>query len=152
MTIKTEPIDEEWYRRLQDSGFTSDTIFDEGQHEDLKELLLAVGGGACVLRWKDPDKEKIMTRGRLVVPTVVKMLKGDHNHCHSNSARFWRENRENVRLMTGYALANDGAWRQHTWCVDDSDVVYESTERAAAYFGFELDTAEASLFHEQNAC
>ena len=53
------------------------------------------------------------------------------------------------RLVTGYALSDDGLWRQHSWVMDDQ-VIYETTVKRTQYYGFVLDPAEAVRFWVTN--
>jgi hypothetical protein len=48
-------------------------------------------------------------------------------------------------VATGYALAEDGLWREHSWIVDGTGVV-ETTGVWLAYHGHVLDDAEARRF------
>jgi hypothetical protein len=135
--------------RLREQGFTSDAIYDEGQHEDLKKLLLNIGGGACVVPRVEPDKEKIMTRGELRMGGAADLREGLHNQCHQNAAYNYQQ--DGHPIVTGYALSDDGAWRQHTWNIDKSTgKVIETTEERTAYFGFVLEKDEASQFVDEN--
>ena len=55
--------------------------------------------------------------------------------------------------MTGYALSDDGMWRQHSWCICDAgeeyiedSIIIETTEKRLAYFGFIMDEEESEEF------
>lgn len=151
--IETIPIDKKWKSDLKKRGFTSDSIYDEGQHEDLKTLLLFHGGEAVVLPKIEEDKEAIMSRFMLIAdnehetfPRTLK--KGATCHCHQNSADNYCK--YGFGIMTGYALSADGVWRQHTWNVADGGTVVETTEPRVAYLGFLLTTAECLQFCEDN--
>lgn len=79
----------------------------------------------------------------------VKRLPGEPNGCHSNAAGLWSSDLRRYKLVTGYALANDGLWRQHSWVID-SKYLYETTVKAKKYFGVELDDEEALRFWWDN--
>ena len=69
--------------------------------------------------------------------------------CHANSALLWRLLGGGVKIVTGYALSDDGLWRQHSWANRDGHVI-ETTETRVRYFGFELSQAEAERFAWEN--
>lgn len=152
--VKTRPVPRDWYGRLKANGFTADAIYDQGQHEELKKLLFQFGGEACVLVFKDPDKERIISRGILIVPTMINRIPGDPCECHKNSAKYWKRMKRKkstaASIMTGYALSEDGVWRQHTWALNAIGDVVESTEERVGYFGFALTEKEAQKFYEEN--
>lgn len=147
--MKTNKIEPEWYKRLQGRGFTADTIFSEGQHEDLKTILLEFGGEAVVLPKIEPDKEIIINRGQVFdefYPRCrIPMFAGK---CHNNVAKLHRQ--RGYRIATGYALSADGVWRQHSWALAHDDVICETTEPRVGYFGVVLNEAEAKSFEESN--
>ena len=144
--IKTTPPDSEWLKIGVERGFT----LDSGSHEHLplKKILLGIGGwGVCI--YKEPDLERILTRGRRF-PAKSKSMKGQPSQCHSNSAFCWDENRELCTICTGYALSKDGMWRQHSWVFTNDKVVVETTEKRVAYWGFLLTTDECERFLFEN--
>ena len=70
--------------------------------------------------------------------------------CHQNIAAVWRKGRRGlVGVATGYALSNDGLWRQHTWGVM-RDGVLECTEERRKYFGILLQDSAADYFASCN--
>jgi|SRR6476620_8281735 len=138
----------EWLERLKARGFTADSVYDKGQNEDLKNLLLGYGGVAVVLPKIERDKKLIMVDGYAMVNPEIFQEKGDPCECHKNSAKIWKQ--YGYRLHTGYALSSDEVWRQHSWTVDNENVVHESTEPREVYFGFQLEEDEAEIFYEAN--
>lgn len=149
--IKTIPIEKEWLARLKENGFTADASFDKGQHEDLKAKLLTFGGEAVVLPRVEHDYKAIMGRARLftVPPFKLKFVKGKPCHCHANVAK--NSMFEGYDIMTGYALSEDGVWRQHSWNITHDLVLVETTEPRVAYFGFHLLNSELDKFILANA-
>jgi hypothetical protein len=111
----------------------------------LKKKLLAIGGWAVCAPVIEPDKEKILERGRKF-PGRSKMMRGEPCRCHSNSAACWEENRELCRICTGYALSKDGVWRQHSWVYTSDGIVVETTEKRVQYFGFIMNEDECEDF------
>lgn len=90
------------------------------------------------------------------------MQKGEPSQCHTNSAMLWEANksrtlegpyREELALATGYAMSEDGLWRQHSWCVLRTPArvkVVETTVPKVAYYGFVMTHAEAERFAERS--
>jgi hypothetical protein len=140
--IKTIPISKEWLASLKRMGFTADTIFDKGQYENLKIILLSCGGEAVVFPQVEPDYKNIFVKGLLLTPPKVKLIKGKPNDCHRNAA----DNYEKFGwlIFTGYALSEDGVWRQHSWNFGKDFV--ETTEKRIAYYGYPLDENESNVF------
>jgi hypothetical protein len=68
------------------------------------------------------------------------------NSCHWNVAHLWKsENRQISGIGTGYALSEDGLWRQHSWCLTSTGIL-ETTELRHTYFGVRLEGAAADQF------
>jgi hypothetical protein len=77
-------------------------------------------------------------------PIVLKAMKS--SSCHQNVASLWRGRKFGiVGIATGYALSEDGLWRQHSWGVL-RDGVLETTETRAKYFGIVLQGEKADHF------
>ena len=55
-----------------------------------------------------------------------------------------------VAIATGYALSDDGLWRQHTWGIL-RDGILETTEARIEYFGLLLQGERADEFAASNA-
>lgn len=148
---KITPPDPSWLRRLRERGFTVRTVFDAGQHEDLKRVLLSFGGVAVVLPVIEEDKHILMRNGQCYVPKGRIMRRGQPCRCHTNSAFLWRANSELLKIATGYAMCNRGVWRQHTWCLMPKGadmVIVETTTKPLLYFGAQLTPKQARRFVE----
>lgn len=70
-------------------------------------------------------------------------------------ARYWNDHRETCAIVTGYALSEDGFWRQHSWLrrkepTAEQYHLLETTIRRAKYFGMILTEVEAELFYQYN--
>ena len=90
------------------------------------------------------------------------IIQGETSQCHTNSAMLWEANksrtlegpyREELALATGYAMSEDGLWRQHSWCVLRTPArvkVVETTVPRVAYYGFVMTHAEAERFAEKS--
>ena len=81
----------------------------------------------------------------------VELVPGKAHDCHANSARLWRGNRAALAIATGYALSEDGLWRQHSWIIRKYPTtkqprILETTLTRVKYFGCILDDDEAEVF------
>lgn len=117
----------------------------------LEQLLLSLGGTRLVYR-HEPHLQPLLLRGE-VLDGPVELVPGEERNCHSNSTRLWQENKETLALATGYALSEDGLWRQHSWVIrKQPDIgqarILETTILRVKYFGFLLNDAEAEAFAE----
>jgi hypothetical protein len=56
-----------------------------------------------------------------------------------------KKEEELVAVATGYALSDDGLWRQHSWGMR-RDAIIETTEARVLYFGFLMQEADANSF------
>lgn len=109
----------------------------------LEQRLLSMGGKMVVPR-REPDQDKVLSYGRLW-SGPVKFVKGLPCNCHGNVAGLWRRNPKRYHIATGWALSEDGLWRQHSWIVDGRTVI-ETTNPREKYFGFVLTPLEAQQF------
>lgn len=111
----------------------------------LRKKLLSIGGEEIVPRFEE-DLDEIMQRAKLFRKNV-RFIDGSPSSCHSNVAMLYQ--RGIVKIATGWALSDDGLWRQHTWGIDNNEII-ETTETRNKYFGFILNTAESELFVDRN--
>jgi hypothetical protein len=117
----------------------------------LKLLLLRLGGDFLVAPpTADSDLLELIELGFLIGgPVTLKVMRS--SMCHQNVAAAWRTRRFGViGVATGYALSEDGLWRQHSWGVL-RDGVLETTEVRLKYFGILLQSTRADHFAEYNA-
>lgn len=147
--VRTNKIDSDWFAGLREKGFTANSVYDKGQHEDLKIRLLDIGGEAVIIRPPDKHNEDTMNRGEVFIKPKIKIILGDENECHRNSAKIWFEHTLKRQLWSGYALTEDGLWRQHTWVKDGSTVI-ETTEERIVYYGYKLNEREGLFFYISN--
>lgn len=149
--IKTKIPDPEWMERLDEMGYTRNHLLsEEKKHlEPLKQKLLNIGGFAVVLFYLEEDLDKILQRGRKFSRTN-RTMSGISGRCHENSALLWNNNKTTLKLCTGYALSNDGVWRQHSWCLFGRTKTVETTLPRVQYFGYILTPKEAEIFVYNN--
>lgn len=115
----------------------------------LREKLLSFGGIEACLPLVEEDYDAIMERGEFFYGSSY-MRKGRPSRCHENASLLWDANRNNTKIATGYALSEDGLWRQHSWVVQELESgrlrVWETTVRRVAYFGFVMTEEECEKF------
>jgi hypothetical protein len=117
----------------------------------LERRLLDLGGLTALLFRPDPDIGRLLERGRYFPCSGARMCRGGDSACHGNACLLFVESKGCVRIATGYALSDDGLWRQHSWGVTAEDwSVVETTLRRIRYFGFVLSDAEMLVFTAQN--
>ncbi len=77
-------------------------------------------------------------------------MPGDDNGCHANAAMLWTDGMV-AAIGTGYALSDDGLWRQHSWGVDADGAPVETTAARISYVGITLTAVPALQFAVSNA-
>lgn len=120
---------------------------------ELRSKLLSFGGEEACLPSFEEDLIKILERGQLWYGDRTTFKKGRPSRCHQNSSILWHKNRREYALCTGYALSEDGCWRQHSWLVwlkPRKNRIIETTVGRIAYFGFVMDDKEAKEFYYAN--
>jgi len=120
----------------------------------LKEKLLSLGGDFVALQF-EPDLNDILKRGQVFDGKKASSIRWPASHCHANVATLWdrTRNTRNTKIVTGWALSNDGIWRQHSWLLETvvgEERVLETTAPRAKYFGFVLTDDEAFKFWVDN--
>lgn len=169
--LEWNPIDDEWKKSLEErnpfwlKSFKGDLITKVPASKDelyvsqlkhilvLRDKLLSLGGDEACMPALEEDIEKILSRGQLWYGDRLLFMEGQRSHCHSNSAYLWDANRKNTCIATGYALTNDGMWRQHSWLIHirpRKNEVVETTVRRIAYFGFVMTIDECEELLENN--
>jgi hypothetical protein len=113
-----------------------------------RDALLAVAGDEVCLPSIEEDIDLIERYGEFWMGRGVTLKRGEPCSCHSNSLWCWDANRDRVAAATGYALSEDGMWRQHSWCVLRATAgkggrVVETTVKRVLYFGLSFTPAES---------
>lgn len=133
------------------------------QQMELRDKLLSFGGSEVCILDIEEDCDDILEHGQLWYGDHVIKKKGTPSQCHYNSACLYEVNqsrnvldtyRQRITICTGYALSEDGLWRQHSWCVlrtSRTVKVVETTEKRALYFGFAMTTDRAEKFCYDNS-
>jgi hypothetical protein len=116
----------------------------------LRSILLRMGGIFLVAPPRsDGDIPMLLESGFLTSgPITVKIMK--RSSCHQNIAALWKCHKAGiVAIGTGYALSEDGLWRQHSWGIR-RDGLLETTQPRVKYFGLVLQGAKADHFVKCN--
>ena len=108
-------------------------------------------GGRYVL-WPacEEDAPEILQRGEYFNGENAIKVRSKPSQCHRNSADMWVRHPDDYTITTGYALSDDGIWRQHTWLIRNDGAVIETTVRRIGYYGFRLSTSESWFFLSNN--
>jgi hypothetical protein len=73
---------------------------------------------------------------------------GTENNCHTNVAQVCSLGRG--AIASGWALAEDGLWREHSWVLVDPTTskasLLETTQLWLVYHGYRLDERETRWF------
>jgi hypothetical protein len=109
--------------------------------------LVGFGGWQVALPALDQDLDRVVSRGFLLDGAGARQVKGQPSDCHANSLGVWAKAPTRTAMMTGYALSEDGMWREHSWAVERTKTgtrVIETTTSRVAYFGFIRSPEEIS--------
>ena len=107
---------------------------------DLRALLINVGGIELVPAPGGVDNgiSLLVAEGE-VMSGPVTLDEMAPSHCHANIARQWLARRAGLTgICLGYALGDDGFWRQHWWGELAGGGILETTMARAIYFGVVL--------------
>lgn len=163
--VLCDPMDQEWAESLKKNNVwwaaEANSVKSANETEAakmkkmlvLRDRLLTFGGHVACLPLVEEDYDNIMQRGQFFYGKGVKFRKGRPSQCHMNSALLWDANRGRCQIATGYALSQDGCWRQHSWVVQPMTRKYriwETTTRRVAYFGFVMTEKESEEFYYWN--
>lgn len=119
----------------------------------LKDKLLSFAGNAVCLPDYEEDLENILDYGQFWIGYTAELVKGQACHCHANASRIWEKNKDTMTICTGYALSDDGMWRQHSWVAQKQPCMHqiiETTERRVLYFGFAMTPELCENFAKNN--
>lgn len=151
------PMSDSWKEGQKEKWWSTHFTGKLAEHEiekanlmyKLREKLLAFGGEqVCMPICPDEDYPKIMEKGQFFYGSNY-MKKGRPSRCHENSSLLWEANKSNCKIATGYALSEDGMWREHSWVVQELATKYriwETTEKRIAYFGYVMNEEECEEF------
>lgn len=137
--------------------------------QDVEEILLQHGGSE-VIRQNDTIEElnTLLSEGSLFTEKAV-LRPMIPSQCHYNAAQLWKDESDGtLDIMTGYALSDDGGWRQHSWLIVSQDTtldpyidsdgqrqpelsvsrgtIIETTVERQMYYGYKLSGEERDRF------
>lgn len=118
----------------------------------LFDKLLGVGGKAVVYADDDPDLGIVVKRGKKYKGPIPKVPKIVLNRCHKVSAELYARNPSRYKIVTGYVLGNDKAWRAHSWILDNGKPKEPTPTKRDIYFGTVLNAREAKKFARGEGC
>ena len=120
---------------------------------DLRQKLLDFAGEAVCFPGYEEDLDNILNYGQFWIGNNIKLMRGEPSQCHANSCNLWEQNKDITRICTGYALSEDGMWRQHSWIIwhkARSNQIIETTVPRILYFGFVMTTEMCEEFADNN--
>lgn len=108
--------------------------------ESLCEILLTYGGEVVVPHLR-PNRllSQIIQQGSVVPEEQqIEYIPGEDNNCHRNADALVQKGLA-TSFGHGYALSDDGLWREHSWAWGPKGHLIETTEPRDRYFGIRLD-------------
>lgn len=148
-TIKSPAIKASltWNENDKDNPITYD--YNNPESYSLRNKLLSFGGNCVCIPEPEEDYINIMKYGQFWYGRGARLMKGQPNQCHKNSCELWKNNKHRTKICTGYALSEDGIWRQHSWLIEfksASNKIIETTKLRVAYFGFIMNYKQCEDF------
>jgi hypothetical protein len=128
-------------------------------YAELRSRLLGLGGLEVVLPRYDQfseaeqrrqayDVQQVLGRGETWPGNNAVVETGTENNCHANVAQIRSSGRG--AIASGWALADDGLWREHSWLIvrptGSKHSLLETTQPWLLYHGYRLDARETGWF------
>lgn len=134
-TYATHAPDEEWKGFWKDAHFNPLTwgLPAGSPVLELHDRLTALGGWAVCVRDRNAAPV-LLAEARDVPGDGAEMRTGRPSDCHENCRELAGRDPSLV-WHYGYALSDDGMWREHSWCVKPDGGIVETTVERVAYFG-----------------
>ena len=160
-TVAWKTMSDEWKEHCRNNFFWFQDTLEEAKRIfpemderlfELKARLLDFAGEAVCLPGYEEDLENILEYGQFWLGYNAERIPGESCQCHKNSALLWRENKEITNICTGYALSEDGMWRQHSWLIHRkprSNKIVETTRPRVLYYGFAMPPELSERFAEE---
>ena len=148
-----EPLDQE---RVQFFAERRDRILKLfPTYSELRRKLLGIGGLEVVLPRYDEMSEAQRNRQRYETARIIdagqtwqgqmaRLEEMDDSNCHVNTAIMFK--RGVGSIASGFALSEDGLWREHSWVLERSDHLIETTVLRLLYHGYALSPEEHTWF------
>jgi hypothetical protein len=139
--------DEELYFAMLDR-YKRATEKDENW-KTLWQRLTGIGGKAIIIPSSLRDEHLVdLIRNGQGLGGVETLEKMEPHQCHKNTALLY-DNGKVDDIVTGYALSEDGFWRQHTWGLRGNEFI-ETTAKRVFYYGVILTDDQAEKFVKDN--
>lgn len=103
----------------------------------LETKLLKLGGDRLAMGHPclfDNAKD-LLDKGKLIEFKSKQLMPMEKAQCHNNS-RMLSMLRKGCVHYTGWALSDDGCWRQHSWVLENDTHLIETTTEREIYFGY----------------
>ena len=128
-------------------------------YADLRRKLLSLGGIDAVPPGFDEssapqrarqhyDVSQVLQSGRTWMGAQAELEQMETSNCHLNVARLCTSGRG--QIASGWALPEDGLWREHSWLVrspgTEHESLVETTRRWLLYHGYPLNEEETGWF------
>ena len=110
--------------------------------------LLHLGGKSVCVPFEEPPEmwDAMVKSGESFQGSDVKLKRGRPCDCHANCVRFWQLNKNKYHIVTGYGMSPDQKWKRHSWLLDKSGKIIETTVPRAIYFGIVFNNEGAEVF------
>lgn len=90
------------------------------------QMLLRIGGKEVLVPESIP--EDIMQLGHIYDYKVLIPVGG--------ASRYYLANEEDIQVVWGFVLDNEGVWKMHSWLIHKEKPVIIDNEEYVKYFGF----------------
>jgi hypothetical protein len=119
-------------------------------YRELEKRLFGIGGDRVAFR-PEPDLATLLAHGNAYRPDR-RVFESMSNSCHENASELWVRDYPDTDIVTGWALSDDGSWRQHTWGFrPEGDTWVETTDPRISGYGIALVGQEALQFAIENS-
>lgn len=115
--------------------------------KNLRKVLTYFAGYDMVPPVDEPNCANLLEFGQFWLGYKLAFKPGMYSGSHANAAHFYSAEPDKYALCTGYAMAEDGLWRQHSWLMDaDDGHIVETTSPSNVYYGYVLTEEQAKEF------
>lgn len=143
---ETNPMNKDWKNAQKDFWWGNESFYHSKKYKkpnELRERLIAIGGGnAAVLAEKiynNDSVDVILKYGQLLYSGYNAIVNPftEYSHCHEYSEEFYLANQKCTKVCYGYALSEDGLWRNHSWVLlmGKNNIIECTPIRRLAYYG-----------------
>lgn len=130
--IECKPMDEEWKQRIAEKKWWANANRDKVPTNKIPirkfmDKLLEFGGEeVCISSW-DMFDDLCVIDGQFWFGKDFNQAYNKDFRCHTTTVDLWEILKSNRVICNGFALTDDGVWRQHTWIIHlDIDDTHEN--------------------------